>query len=133
MPRQLTLDLPLRPAMGRGDFFVSGSNSSAVARIEDWRHWPFAQLMLIGPEGSGKTHLAHVWSRLTGAEIVRAEGLAEEHMPRLLSAPALAIEGAEALAGDEEAETRLFHLHNALASRRAPALWTGRRPPASGG
>jgi len=33
--RQLTLDLPARAAMGRGDFFVSPGNASAVSAVPD--------------------------------------------------------------------------------------------------
>lgn len=129
MPRQLVLDLPVRPAMGRGDFFVSGSNAAAVARIEGWRDWAFGKLVLTGQEGAGKTHLAHVWAGLAGAEIVAAGEIDEPAMPGLQDAPALAIEGLEALAGDRAAETRVFHLLNALGPRGAPVLITARAAP----
>jgi chromosomal replication initiation ATPase DnaA len=130
MARQLVLDLPVRPAMGRGDFFVSGSNAAAVARIEDWPSWAFGKLVLTGPEGAGKTHLAHVWAQLAGAGIVMANEIDEEAMPRLQDAPGLAIEGVGAIAGDRAAETRVFHLLNALAARGAPVLVTARAVPA---
>jgi chromosomal replication initiation ATPase DnaA len=129
MPEQLVFDLPVRPAMGRGDFFVSGSNAGAVALVEGWHAWPHHKLVLIGPEGSGKTHLAHVWAGLAGASIVAATAIREADMPRLSGAPALAIEDVPAIAGDREAETRLFHLHNALVGRGAPLLLTGRCAP----
>jgi chromosomal replication initiation ATPase DnaA len=133
MARQLVLDLPIRPAMGRGDFFVTGSNAAAVARVEAWADWPFGKLVLAGPEGAGKTHLAHVWAGLSGAAIVTARDIAEAQMPRLAALPALAVEEADAIAGDREAETRLFHLHNALAGQGRPMLFTARNAPARWG
>lgn len=130
MADQLVLDLPVRPAMGRDDFFVSGSNGAAVARVEAWRDWAFDKLVLTGPEGAGKTHLAHVWAELAGAEIVEARSLSEAEMPHLQAARALALEGLEAIAGDRAAETRVFHLANALGGRGAPILFTARGAPA---
>ena len=66
MRRQLTFDLPVRPALGRGDFFVSPANALAIAQI-DAGTWPAGKLLLIGPEGAGKSQLAQVWATETGA------------------------------------------------------------------
>jgi hypothetical protein len=49
MAEQLVFDLPVRPAMGRDDFFVSGSNAGALAQVDGWRDWPFGKLVLVGP------------------------------------------------------------------------------------
>ncbi len=54
MRRQLTFDLPARPALGRDDFFVSPSNSNAVTTVEDWPGWPQGKLALVGPQGIGQ-------------------------------------------------------------------------------
>jgi chromosomal replication initiation ATPase DnaA len=131
MAEQLVFDLPVRPAMGRDDFFVTGSNAGALARVDGWRDWPFGKLVLVGPEGSGKTHLAHVWAAQSGAGIVGAGEVDEAQI--LSDAPALAVEDADRLAGDVAAETRLFHLHNAMMQRGARVLFTARTPPARWG
>ncbi|MDG4650488.1 DnaA/Hda family protein [Roseibacterium sp. SDUM158017] len=133
MPEQLVLDLPVRPAMGRGDFFVSESNAGAVVLIEAWGDWPHGKLVLTGPEGSGKTHLAHVWAALAGARIVAAADIAEDDLPRLAHARALVVEDLPDIAGDRAAETLLFHLHNALAGSGAPLLVTARAKPSRWG
>ncbi len=132
MSRQLAFDLPHRPAMGLRDFYVSQANASAVRDIEGWREWPHAKMILVGPEGSGKTHLTHVWEGLSGAQICAAETLAQnaEHMSQ---ATALALEDADRIAGDRAAETALFHVHNALALRQAPLLITARARPSRWG
>ena len=61
----LDISLPRRRALEREDFYVSASNEAALAMIENDANWPNGQLMLTGPEGAGKTHLAHVWMATT--------------------------------------------------------------------
>ncbi len=133
MAKQLTLDLPLRPALGRDDFFVSDANASAVAQIDGWRDWAFGKLVLTGPEGSGKTHLAQVWADMTAAQILDAAELDAQSAERLAKAPAVVVENVEALAGQPDREEALFHLHNALAQSGAPLLLTARSAPSRWG
>jgi chromosomal replication initiation ATPase DnaA len=133
MAEQLVFDLPVRPAMGRDDFFVTGSNAVALAQVDGWRDWPFGKLVLVGPEGAGKTHLAHVWAAGSGARIIAATEVDEAEILRADATPALVVEAADRVAGDAGAETRLFHLHNAYAQRGAPVLYTATRPPAQWG
>ena len=64
---QLALDLRHRVAMGREDFLVSPSNADAVAWIDRWPDWPGPALVIVGPPGSGKTHLGQVWRQPAGA------------------------------------------------------------------
>jgi chromosomal replication initiation ATPase DnaA len=128
-PEQLPLDLPFRAAMGRSDFFVSDANRAAVAGIDAWSDWPLAKMLLIGPQGAGKTHLAHVWAAQAGATVIGPRALTEAALPDLAEAPALVVEDADRIAGQLDPETALFHLHNALSQRGAPLLITARRPP----
>lgn len=137
MAEQLTFDLPLRPAMGRDDFFVSSANAGAVAQIDAWQAWPMAKLILCGPAASGKTHLAHVWATMTSAQIVQAKDVAAQ-LESLTDAPALVVEDAdqscdEGSPSKADREEGLFHLHNALAHRGAPLLITARTPPSRWG
>ncbi|MBF9058518.1 chromosomal replication initiator DnaA [Rhodobacterales bacterium HKCCSP123] len=128
MARQLVLDLPFRAAMGRDDFFVSAANAAAVAGIDGWRDWPGAKMLLTGPEGAGKTHLAHVFAAQAGARIIAAEALHGLDPADTAEASALVIEDADRIAGDAAAEEALFHLHNAAAGRGTPLLLTARGP-----
>lgn len=129
MERQLTLDLGRRPALGRAAFLVSASNARAVAMVEDWEHWPGGKLVLAGPEGAGKTHLAHVWAEMSGARITDARSVDES----ALEAGCLVIEDVDRIAGDRAREERVFHLHNAVINRRGRLLLTGRGAPGSWG
>ena len=76
-PRQLTLDLPHRPALGHEDFLLGDSNRAAVAAIDGWPSWSHPVLVLSGPAGSGKSHLAHVWRLRSGATAVTAGQLTD--------------------------------------------------------
>lgn len=128
MIRQLAFDLPVRVALGREDFFVSPSNALAVAAVGSWRDWPGGRMLLLGPAGSGKTHLAHVWAAEAAGRIIAAEALAGVDPTELTRVP-LAVEDADGVAGDDAAETALFHLHNIAAAHGRPLLLTASRPP----
>ena len=133
MPRQLVLDLPFRAAMGRDDFFVSDANAAAVAGLEAWKGWPGGKMLLIGPPGSGKTHLAHVFAAQTGARIIAATEVALADPAAPARAAALVVEDAERIAGDPAAEEALFHLHNACAGEGCALLLTASAPPQAWG
>jgi len=124
---QLAFDLPLRQALGREDLFVSPANALALAALDGWRGWPERRMMLVGPAGAGKTHLAQVWAADTGACLVTAEALAGADLLRLSQRP-LVIEDADRTAGDAAAETLLLHLHNLGGAEGQPLLLTARRP-----
>ena len=128
MAEQLSFDLPVRAALGREDFFVSPANAEAVAMVEGWQGWPSQKLVLTGPAGAGKTHLAHVWAGLSGARIVAARDLAGCDIARL-GQGCVVIEDAEDVAGDRRAEGALFHLHNLTLAEGGALLVTARTPP----
>lgn len=124
MALQLTFDLPVRPALGRGDFFVSPANALAVAQI-DAGGWPGGKLLLVGPPGAGKSHLAQVWARETAAEVLDAGALGAGPP----DGTAVVVEDADRIAGDRAAETRLFHLHNHVLAGGGRLLITAATAP----
>lgn len=129
MAQQLGLALPSRPALARDDFFVAPSNAIAAAMIDNWQNWAGRKLALTGPRGAGKTHLAHVWASMSGARIISATSLADADIPTLAQTP-LAIEDVPDIAGDADAETALFHLHNLTLAEGHSLLLTGTAPVA---
>ena len=126
--KQLIFELPSRPALGRGDFFVSQSNSIALSLLEDWHNWPERKHTLSGSQGSGKTHLAHVWSAMSGARIIRATEITRYENSQLLDTN-LIIEDTPDISGNLAAQEQLFHLHNLFAAEQRFLLFTGRPAP----
>lgn len=95
--------------------------------IEGWQGWPSRKLILIGPHGAGKTHLAHVWANLSGARILPAAQLSEVEIPDIASAPVV-VEDADMIAGDRTLEDKLFHLHNLTLAEGNSILLTASKP-----
>jgi chromosomal replication initiation ATPase DnaA len=124
-PRQLLLDLPSEPRFLAEDFVVGPSNERAYAMIEAWPSWPGEALLLVGPRGSGKTHLGAIWANRAHAWTLRRAELENEAVERYMAPRALLIEDAHE-PGDEAA---LFHLINAAKLRRSHLLLTAVSEP----
>jgi len=127
-PRQLVLALDHSVSFAREDFLRGPSNSAALTLIERWSDWPDRIVALIGPEGSGKSHLAAIWAEATGARVLSAKLLSTTDVPGALATGALVVEDLESVALDEQA---LFHLINLAREERAYVLLTARSAPAS--
>ena len=123
MARQLRLSLR-RPAVHTRDAFIEGaSNAGALTALDGWPRWPGGALVLVGPEGVGKTHLARAWAAAAKAAVL------DRKAPDVASAagrPAL-LEDVDRGVGDEA----LFHLINLAAREGASLLLTARTPPAA--
>ena len=125
-PRQLVLDLPLRSALGKEDFLVSQSNDAAVELIDRWPDWPHWAAVVCGPEGSGKSHLANVWQKASGAQCVHGARLDEAAVAALETNGALLVEDIDRGIKDDRI---LFHLLNMAREHKQSILMTSRRPP----
>lgn len=103
-PTQMVLPLRWKAAQGQKDFFVSEANQEAVGFLDGWSTWPIPAALLIGPTGSGKSHLAAIFAR-------RANARLWDDADRT---------------NNEEA---LFHAWNAAMDERRPLLMTARSAP----
>jgi chromosomal replication initiation ATPase DnaA len=126
-PRQLALALDHAESFAREDFLSGPSNAAALALIDCWPGWPNGAIILTGPEGSGKSHLAAIWANAAGARLVAARALEQATVPAALATGALVIEDIVADAFDERA---LFHLLNLAREVEAFVLLTARTTPA---
>ena len=127
IPRQLAFDLGATENFSRAGFFPSPANATAVAVLADGSLWPQHRLLLIGPAGAGKTHLAHIWADESGAEILAASALPDLE-PTTLPAR-LVVEDADTVAGLPTHEEALFHTLNRLAAIDGRLLLTARHAP----
>jgi chromosomal replication initiation ATPase DnaA len=126
-PRQLALALDHAISFAREDFLEGPSNAKALALIDRWPEWPDRLAVLVGPEGSGKSHLAAIWAQASGARILSARLLGETDLPHAFATGALVIEDLEA---DGLNERALFHLINMAREQQVDVLLTARTAPA---
>ena len=126
-PRQLALALEHTESLAREDFLGGPSNAAALALVDAWPDWANRSVILCGPEGSGKSHLAAVWGEAAGARFLAARALDEGAVPAALATGALVVEDLAPGAFDERA---LFHLVNLAREDGAFVLLTARTAPA---
>jgi chromosomal replication initiation ATPase DnaA len=129
MPRQLAFALPHSESFAREDFLVGEPNYSALATIERWPDWPGRALLLVGPEGAGKSHIAGIWAELAGARRVSARVLGEKDLLAEFATGTLVVEDVNS-SFDERA---LFHLLNLMREEEGFVLITSRMPAAQWG
>jgi chromosomal replication initiation ATPase DnaA len=127
LARQFRLELGRPTPFRRADFIVSPQNADAVRALDAWPNWHGGCLTLVGPAGSGKSHLALTWAACTHAAIVRAgDRPSPLDLERLAGRPVL-FEDADRGAGDEA----LFHLINMAGAPGGGLLLTARTPPSA--
>jgi chromosomal replication initiation ATPase DnaA len=127
-PRQLALALDHSESFAREDFLTGPSNETALALIERWPDWPDRMMLLVGPQGAGKSHLAAIWAAAAGARTAAARSIAAANLPAALATGALVLEDLAERRFDEHA---LFHLVNIAREERAFVLMTARSTPAA--
>lgn len=113
--RQTVLDLPASPPrLTREAFLVSAANDAALATLEGWKKSAEPLLILCGPAGAGKTHLAGILAYET-RDAAAPVSIADD-ADRRFSAGDL-------LAAIEDARARGERL--VLAGRDDPRDWAG--------
>ncbi len=127
-PRQLALALDHTESFARDDFLIGPSNEAALALIERWPDWPDRVMLLVGPQGSGKSHLAAIWAEAAGARSAAARSVDAANLPASFATGALVLED---LAEGRFDERALFHLINFAREERAFVLMTSRSAPAA--
>jgi chromosomal replication initiation ATPase DnaA len=106
-------------------FVIADTNRAAVALLEDWAHWPGGAVALLGPPGSGKTHLATAWALEAGARHAPPGSSAEA------MAAAFAAAGGRLVIDDAEhvGELALIRALDLARAERGAVLLTGACEP----
>lgn len=129
--RQLPLAFVHEPAMADSDFLVAASNADAVAWLRRWPDWPTPVLLLHGPTGCGKSHLARVFTQSNGAVLLAGEDLiGGDPLSVFEQAPAAVLDDADLGARAFGGEPALLHLVNAAAQTKRTLLLTAHKPSA---
>lgn len=123
---QLPLVFNHQSASGRDDLAITDKLTAAVAIVDAWPNWPAPVVILTGPQGSGKSHLAEIWRQQSAArDIVPASG--SDASVVAAQGPVL-FEDADR-AGFDEVE--LFHVINSVKQNGQSLLMTSRTWPLS--
>lgn len=123
---QLPLAFEHGAASGRDDLLVSDRLATAVALIDSWPDWPSPVVILAGPAGSGKSHLARIWAEQ--AQATPIDPVAGKDAARAAAEGPVLLEDADR-AGFDEVE--LFHVINSVREHGTSLLMTSRTWPLS--
>ena len=128
---QLVLDLPVADGDRLEDFLRSPVNAEALDAVLRWPAWPAPALILWGPTGSGRTHLARIWARRSGARWLDGNrlGAAPAALEHLGHARHCVIDDADQVHEDRT----LLHLYNMIANQRGQLLLTASGPSGAWG
>ena len=88
-PRQLAFALPHAESLTRDNFLEGPANAAGLVLVDNWPDWPNRIMLLVGPEGSGKSHLAAIWAEQAGARSTTAHALTATAVPGALATGAL--------------------------------------------
>ena len=76
--KQLALPLSFRNVKNHSNFILNKVNEVALSLIDEFndiqkfkKKFNFPVLILYGPTGSGKTHLAHIYKEITDAKFIK--------------------------------------------------------------
>lgn len=130
-PSQIPLSFEITPSKGRDDLIVSQSVQGAITMIDEWPNWPSHLVVLAGPTGSGKSHIAHIWLQKADAIESSLVDDADDLVETVKTTPILIENADQLLASSQADETQLFHLLNAAKEAGSFVLMTARSWPAS--
>jgi len=123
---QLPLVFSHDAATGRDDLLISDRLSAAVTIVDAWPQWPSPVVILAGPVGSGKSHLAAIWKEHSGAQSIH---------PKAGSDAAVTAAAGPVLFEDVDREgfddTALFHVINSVRENGHSLMMTSRLWPMS--
>lgn len=128
--RQMSFDLPVYAAMSSEDFMIDETNKRAFEYISKWPSWQNGLVVLAGPIGTGKSHLAKIYQTQASALKLDGNRLPEGEALPDLEKKAVLIEDIHKAQIDQ---TRLFHLLNYVKEQSSTLLITSRTWPDSWG
>ncbi len=116
--QQIPLQFPPQDSWTKEDFLVAPCNKDAFDMITQEPLGPQTALWLIGEKGSGKTHLAHLFSDI----LIPCSCLTQEEIPSLAGKKVVI----EDLTCHQTDEVALFHLYNLLKETSGELLLTAK-------
>ncbi|WP_375649974.1 DnaA regulatory inactivator HdaA [Bartonella sp. OT172YNZD] len=129
---QLSLNFPYDPIFQFEDLVVTESNRMTFQLIDHWPNWSLPIAVLVGKEGSGKTHFSNIWLQKADAFRIQHDEI-DQAVPMASLGRSFLIEDIDA---GKINETKLFHLINSikqanLDAHQATLLMTARTLPSA--
>lgn len=123
---QMVMPFASSPSYHAEDFIRGDANLAALSLIERWPDWPYSLVVVHGPKGSGKTHLAHVFANRTHAQFIPPSRIGQAPADQLLTGNhAWVIDGLDAV----KSEDALAQLINHARARGDYVLMTANHAP----
>lgn len=123
---QIPLAFSHDAATGRDDLLVSERLAAAVSIVDAWPQWPSPVVILAGPVGSGKSHLANIWQEHSRAADIWPKAGANASVAA--AAGPVLFEDVDRVGFDD---TELFHVINSVRENGNSLLMTSRLWPMS--
>jgi len=132
--QQIPFEFDVANYMRREDFMVSQCNECAFKMLDAWPNWLSPGLVIYGPKGCGKSHLAHLW-----ADKIRQ--MAEKPIKvSLIEAGRINLRNVTSIAKENQSivvenltpkanNEALFHLFNMYNESGRYMLWTAESTP----
>lgn len=122
---QLAFDMSLDPVYRWENYFISAANGEAVSWVQRWPRWSGRVLLIYGPKGCGKTHLAHLWRHESRAYFVDESILGLPHLAEYVAKNSfLILENADQVKDQEN----FLHLYNLIHEHQGYLVMTAREP-----
>ncbi|MBL0318077.1 MAG: hypothetical protein IPP74_02050 [Alphaproteobacteria bacterium] len=125
--QQMVLDLELQPSYCEADYHVSPAHELSYQHVMQTSQWLAHALLVCGSEGSGKTHLAHIWANKYCATFLNLTNLSPEglnNLLRIIPVPYVVVDGIE-----RADELLLFHTFNTIKELGGKLLMTTQVDP----
>lgn len=110
MSAQLSFTIGHEPSYARADFIESECNREALAFVERWPDWPSYGLIIYGPNASGKTHLAHIFTQRANGRFLKLHDLKSSSL--FVTLPSQASLVLDDYDPSTHPEQNMFHLLN---------------------
>lgn len=126
----MQLVMPFAPSVSfdPADFIRGEANATALSLVERWPDWPYSIVLVHGPEGSGKTHLAHVFAARARATLLDASRIGKLPADQMLTGNhAWVLDGIESISNP----AAFAQLINHVRARGDYLLMTALRPAAA--